>query len=106
MNLKEGMRHIYKKRIFYIDEDNWYILLGESYDKRDQLWRVNMLHAAPQYLFPSYVPTGVVTWYDLQARRYLAFGLVGGIDNHFEFDMKLPPKSEFSASSLRREGIR
>lgn len=105
LTLKEGMRHIYKKRVLYHDEDSWYCLLSESYDKRDQLWRVNMLHTMQHYLMNGYIPHGLFTWYDLQARRYLAFGLVGGIDKHLVWDVEYP-RSDFSASSIRRAGVR
>ncbi len=39
--LKEGVRHIYKKRRIYADEDTWLALIAESYDQQDALWRVN-----------------------------------------------------------------
>jgi hypothetical protein len=38
--LKQGMRHIYKKRLLYADEDTWLALWADNYDGRDQLWRV------------------------------------------------------------------
>ena len=32
--LKEGTNHIYKKRVFYIDEDSWSIAVTDKYDTR------------------------------------------------------------------------
>lgn len=37
--LKEGSRHIYAKRTFYIDEDSWNVAIVERYDGKGQLWR-------------------------------------------------------------------
>jgi hypothetical protein len=37
--LKPGKRHIYKKRVFYMDEDSWVGLMSDEYDARDQLFR-------------------------------------------------------------------
>ena len=37
---KENFRHIYAKRIFYIDEDTKQIMATEIYDGRQELWRV------------------------------------------------------------------
>ena len=37
--LKEGERHIYAKRVFYIDEDSWTIAIEERIDAKDNLWR-------------------------------------------------------------------
>ena len=105
MDLKEGMRHIYKKRRFYQDEDSWVLLLGEAYDERDQLWRVSMFYTYQHYEIPSFTMAGVTAWFDLLARRYLAFGLVTGEEDNFTFDQIYDP-SEFTPSSLRRAGIR
>lgn len=40
--LKEGERHIYGKRRFYVDADSWNTLLLDQYDGRGELWRVTM----------------------------------------------------------------
>ena len=39
-NLKEGSRHLYSRRTFYLDEDSWAAVAGEMYDGRGQLWRL------------------------------------------------------------------
>ena len=38
-NLKEGKRHAYARRVFYIDEDSWSIVHTDRYDSHDKLWR-------------------------------------------------------------------
>lgn len=48
-NLKEGKRHLYSRRTFYIDEDSWTAVSGEMYDGRDQLWRVQYNYGANLY---------------------------------------------------------
>jgi hypothetical protein len=48
-NLKEGQRHLYAKRRYYIDEDSWTALAGEVYDARDTLWRVQYAYPARLY---------------------------------------------------------
>jgi hypothetical protein len=42
-NLKDGVRHIYKKRQMYLDEDSWQVLWVDNYDGRDQLWRISLI---------------------------------------------------------------
>ncbi|CAM5386744.1 hypothetical protein SSTU70S_00332 [Stutzerimonas stutzeri] len=37
--LKEGYRHVYGKRVMFIDEDTWYCVLADHYDTRGQLWK-------------------------------------------------------------------
>ncbi|OIQ48680.1 MAG: outer membrane lipoprotein-sorting protein [Gammaproteobacteria bacterium MedPE] len=99
--LKEGMRHTYKKRVFFIDEDNWQVSVADIYDNRDELYRVAMAHELNYYELPASWST-LDVYYDLQARRYLAQGL----DNHskmYNFDAKLSDK-KFTKSALRRAG--
>ncbi|ELU01302.1 hypothetical protein CAPTEDRAFT_201640, partial [Capitella teleta] len=43
--LKDGQRHVYGKRTFFIDEDTWQASIIDLYDNRDQIWRVGMAHA-------------------------------------------------------------
>ncbi|MCY1395845.1 hypothetical protein D9M71_108000 [compost metagenome] len=40
--LKPNARHIYAKRVIYLDEDSWAATLADNYDSRGQLWRTNM----------------------------------------------------------------
>jgi hypothetical protein len=37
--LKDGVRHSYKRRTIYADEDTWMAMWADSYDARDQLYR-------------------------------------------------------------------
>ncbi|GLR25063.1 DUF1329 domain-containing protein [Limnobacter litoralis] len=99
--LKPGMRHIYKKRVFYIDEDTWGITLGDQYDGRGELWRSKELFFIQGYDQINPVPVAEVT-YDFQARRYL----VGGLNNEekmYKFGLNLNLE-DFSPNALRRLG--
>lgn len=101
--LKEGMRHIYKRRTFYIDEDSWQILVVDIYDNRDQLWRVSQGHVINYYEVPTLWTTLEVTT-DLQAGRYLALGL----DNEsriYDFSIQRTV-DDYTPAALRREGRR
>jgi hypothetical protein len=68
---RPGTSHIYKRRVFYLDEDSWQIVLVDVYDRRDQLWRWQEAHTAVAYTKPL-VGTIGETIYDLQSSRYLA----------------------------------
>lgn len=48
-DLKEGSRHLYAKRRYYIDEDSWTALAGETYDGRNNLWRVHYAYQSNLY---------------------------------------------------------
>ncbi len=101
--VKEGMRHLYKRRTFYIDEDSWQILLVDQYDNRDQLWRVSEGHVINYYEVPM-LWTTLEVHTDLQAGRYLAFGL-DNEDKMYEFGFERSA-ADYTPAALRRAGRR
>ena len=102
-NLKEGSRHIYKKRVFYIDEDSWNVTMVDQYDNRGELWRVSVAFLKNFYELPG-VWTALDVFYDLQARRYHVQGLDSEERETRIFENKVPNKRYFKPSSLRRRG--
>ncbi|MNZ44111.1 hypothetical protein D3C78_617330 [compost metagenome] len=66
--LKEGKRHIYSKRVFYIDEDSWAALASDQYDGQGQLYRTVI--ATPTQSYDVVAPF---------TNSYFAYDLVGGI---------------------------
>ena len=101
--LKEGKRHIYAKRRFYVDEDSWAVLVVDQYDNRDRLWRVSEGHSINYYDILSFWSTLEVHM-DLLSGRYLAHGL----DNENEmYDFSYQSKSsDYTPAALRRRGRR
>jgi hypothetical protein len=53
-DLKEGSRHLYSKRRYYIDEDTWNALSGDNYDGRGNLWRVQYAYGTNLYDIKTY----------------------------------------------------
>jgi hypothetical protein len=51
--LKPGKRHLYSRRVFYLDEDSWSALASDQYDGRGQLYRVGLAFMAPSYDVPA-----------------------------------------------------
>jgi hypothetical protein len=102
-NLKKGSRHIYKKRVFYVDEDSWGIALVDQYDNRGELWRVSMAMLLNYYELPGVWSAGTM-YHDLQSRRYSINGLYSEEKQAPVFEDKVPSKRYFSPSSLRRRG--
>lgn len=99
--LKPSARHIYAKRVFYVDEDSWSILAVDLYDGRGELWRVQEAHSLQRYDVLSAIHISEVT-YDLQARRYVVYGLENEERSAtFGLTAKL---ADFSPSALRRSG--
>jgi hypothetical protein len=99
--LKPGQRHLYAKRVFYIDEDTWAILAADLYDGRGELWRVQEAHSLQRYDVLSAIHISDVA-YDLQARRYIVSGLENE-EKRAQFGVHAELK-DFSTAALRRSG--
>jgi hypothetical protein len=69
--VREGKRHLFKKRVFYVDEDSWVAVVQDIYDRRDGLWRV--MEGGPKLIIelPTCTQDGSFS-YDLIAGRYVA----------------------------------
>jgi len=100
-NLKKGARHIYKKRVFYVDEDSWGVSMVDQYDNRGELWRVSMAASKNYYELPG-VWTAANMFHDLQSRRYSVNALHSEERQAPIFEDKFPGKRYFKPSSLRR----
>lgn len=98
--LKPGISHIYKRRVFYLDEDSWLVLAEDIYDRQNQFWRFSEAHAIE---FPN-VPliiNGVQAHYDLQSRRYVVLNLSNEEAQPPEYDWDKDP-GYFSPAQLQR----
>ena len=95
--LKSDARHIYGKRVFYVDEDSWQIAVADSYNTDGELWRVAEAHAINYYTVPVLWST-LEVYHDLIAQRVL----INGLDNRhapYAFLNKADPR-EFSPNAL------
>jgi hypothetical protein len=101
--LKDGMRHVYKKRVMHLDEDSWQVSVADMYDDRDVLWRVSVAHAINYYELPV-LWSALEVIHDLQSRRYLAVGL-DNEDEPYDFNAKRT-MADFTPDALRRQGRR
>lgn len=101
--LRTGIEHIYHRRVFYIDEDSWQILVSEEYDEDGNLWRVSEAHNISYYTVPVFWTTLELT-YDLKSDRYYVDGLDDG-QGPYDFHPGFRG-NEFTASAVRRSARR
>lgn len=101
--LKPGKRHIYSKRIFYLDEDSWVALASDQYDARGQLFRAAF--STFTYSYDVLAPfVDAIFYYDLIANSYnLQIHLGDG--GYLRYTSPFP-KKEWSPDSLAGSGIR
>ncbi len=103
--LKEGARHIYARRTFYVDEDSWQISVIDHYDGRGELWKVKEGHNMMHYQVA--VPwLAAESLHDLISGRYVVIGLDNEEEGYqYDFDYK-GSFGDFTPSALRRAGRR
>ena len=101
--LKDDESHIYKKRVFYIDEDSWSIVLVDQFDSEGELWKVNMSMTQNFYELPG-VFAAANAFHDLKSQSYSVNGLYSEEKESPIFENEMPNKRHFKPSSLRRRG--
>lgn len=89
------------KRVFYIDEDSWDIVMVDCYDGEGDLWRFQVGHAVTVPFVPT-VTTIPEVVYDLKSGRYFVTAMINedkpnDIDVHYK-------KSFFAPRNLSRIG--
>ncbi len=102
-NLKEGLRHIYKRRVIYADEDTWLAVWGDNFDGQDQLWRVGMVG----YFYSQEAQAfhrGVSIYHDLTSKSYEATYLTNERgDDWWRLNLPMSPR-DFSPDAAARAG--
>ncbi|NMG77125.1 DUF1329 domain-containing protein [Aromatoleum diolicum] len=72
--LKEGVRHVFGKRVLFIDEDNWQASVSDFYDTRGQLWQhafINHYYAFDMNAWQA----GSSFYHDLNSGGYVGYNL-------------------------------
>ncbi|MDX1496906.1 MAG: DUF1329 domain-containing protein [Salinisphaeraceae bacterium] len=101
--LKEGHRHIYKKRILYADEDGWRTLVADAWDNQDELFRVTMIHWFYSQEAGAF-HRGVSVYHDLSSGAYEATYLVNEAgDDWWRLNVPMR-KQNFSPDAAARAG--
>lgn len=100
--LKEGTNHDYGRRTFYLDEDSWWIVAMDGYDRRGDIWRYWESHNIVFYDTGFFHPITDIQ-YDMNAGRMIAL----------MFDKQKAPDftwraedTYFTPASVRRNGLR
>lgn len=96
---KADAQHFIGRRVLYLDEDSWQILLVDLYDDDDELIRFQERHSINYYEIPVFWTT-LDVYYDLPSGRYSA----GGVDNEYpmiDFSFR-SRKNYYKPQSLRQ----
>ncbi len=93
------LRHSFKKRVFYIDEDSWSIVMVDYYDQRDQYWKFHegfIIYVQP-IQFGTSVPEVI---YDLQSGGYFVTSMFSE-DKPGDFSYPLTPDN-FTPDAVKK----
>jgi len=105
--VKQGMRHMFAKRTFYLDEDTWMLLAADQYDAQGKLWRVMESSLYPAVELGACVSQEFMSW-DLTVNRYMAENATQEskpTDWLAGAEGRIDPK-RFESDELRRAGDR
>lgn len=72
--LKEGFRHVYGKRVMFLDEDTGQAVVSDFYDARGQLWQ----HALINYYYSPDITAwhaGTSFYHDLNSGGYMGYNM-------------------------------
>lgn len=102
--LRPGSRHVYAKRVFYIDEDSWVGLASDGYDARGQLYRSLFSFMTPSYDVAALFSGNFVS-YDFTAGMYSVSvhpAEAGGV----KYSDSLFPAREWTPDAMAGSGVR
>lgn len=104
--VKQGQRHLFPKRVMYLDEDTWMMLVEDLYDAQGKIWRAMEAYPYSAWELPACVFQGYIS-YDLNVGRYMADNMPqeGKVDWLAGREGRIDP-NKFNADELRRVGGR
>ncbi len=72
--LKEGFRHVFGKRVLFIDEDTWHAVMSDYYDARGQLWQWGLINYYYAFEMQAW-HAGTSFYHDLNSGGYVGYYL-------------------------------
>jgi len=101
--IRDGVDHPYSKRVFYADEDSWYAMAADCYDKRGNLWRTSEFYSYLDYCQDYRILVGMM-YLNLESGRYELLGGGRTKESKTTFYNIGLKNSDFTVQSLRRIG--
>lgn len=102
--LKPGKRHIYPRRVFYLDEDTWLAVASDEYDARGQLFRAGFSDVCPNFEVGSVMTMGSLM-YDFIVGSYNMQG--ANMGSYIGFKKVAPlPVNDWAPEALAGSGLR
>ena len=103
--LKPAFNHVYSRRVFYIDEDSWGIMVAENYDREGKLWRVGLSHTWAISNVRGVMPV-VDVYHDLKTGLYNAKGMQNHAQGPGLISEQAKSAEHYTPAALRKLGRR
>lgn len=103
--LRKNKRHVYARRLIYLDEDSWNFVITENYDSLGELWKVAFINSFYEFGSKGYV-TRANIFHDLRAGAYIALYLVNESEQFRWNDTPARGINWYSPASMRKLGRR
>lgn len=100
--LKNGSRHMYQARRFYVDADSWQIMASDIYDGRNTLWRLYESHLKQMHDIDTPI-TAIEVTHDLLSGQYATNFMINESKTRAVFG-KPASISDYSTTALRQAG--
>ena len=72
--LQKGYRHLYGKRVLFLDEDTWHAVMSDYHDARGQLWQWGMINYYYAFDMQAW-QAGTSFYHDLNSGGYVGYNL-------------------------------
>lgn len=102
--IKPSSRHLYAKRVMYLDEDSWHGVMSDYYDTRGNLWK----HGIANYYYhpdTSAFQVGAAFYHDLSSGHYMGYGLTNERDKGPILNKDNLSPDMFTPDRLRAQGL-
>ena len=101
---KPGARHVYSKKVFYVDEDSWLASSYVSFDEAGKLYRSSIYPVYQQYDVPMALTHSNIGYDHIRGGWFLGSHPLPGTAGWREVDTI--PSSYFSPDSMAALGVR
>ncbi|MDL2354056.1 MAG: DUF1329 domain-containing protein [Pseudomonadota bacterium] len=102
--VKQGMRHLYAKRVMYVDEDTYNAVMADHYDARGELWRVAMVNLVYAYELQAY-HVRVTVYHDLMSGAYMADRLTNEQPKAARINTGELKPADYTPDAARQSGL-
>ena len=100
---KPEVKHTFKKKVYYVDEDTWTVAMVDNYDQRDQYYKFQEGHivCSAEILSCSTIPEII---YDMQSGVYFATAMINE-DKPNDFSVEFD-KKHFEPNTVKKRTTR